>query len=442
MNLGILKECANFFKTFKKISYIGRIDDNLIKLSLDNQAFYIDLEKSKSMIFCIKEAILSTKKYKAPFDFALQKFCLKADIVDCKIDGNNRIMLLYLYKKLEYKEINCILQLEFTGKYTNAIILDYDFMILEALRKITQNSRIVKVGVKLSKLPQQENFKSREVKFDDGILDFLSQNYNNLNNQNLENLKKNTISLLVTKKEKLQKLLQNLPNKESLLQKSRMYSKIGLLMQNNMDVKFIGNEITLKDYDDRILTFKIDENVGFKSNALLMREFFTKSKKLKVKSRNILFQEENLKDSVDFLDAKIDFVKRAKTINDIKIINPKNKQNMKSVKEKSSYEIFFIDGIKISVGKNKNENIALLKDAKSHDIWMHTRDIPSSHLIIHTSKNNIRDDILQKSAEILVSFLKVQSGNFIIDYTRRKFVKIKEGANVVYSNYSTLNVKK
>lgn len=444
MNLSILKEITNFFKKFEKISYIGRLDDNLIKLTLDYQTFYINLEKSKSMIFCTDEAIVATKKYKAPFDFALQKYCLKASILDCNIDGNNRILRLFLHKKLDYKELDCILQLEFTGKYTNAIILDSTFVVLESLRKITQNSRIVKPGSSLSPLSQQINFKIKEIDFGGDILQFLYTSYKNLININLDSLKQNTIALLEAKKQKLMALLEDLPNKDELAVKSKYYAKIGYLLQNNMDAKLNGSQITLKDYDGSFVRFDLDDDIGFKSNAALVNDFFAKSKKLSLKSKNISIQEENLKDNISFLDSKISFVKQANNVNDIKIINPKTKQNLKYYQAKLPklpYESFFIDDVKISIGKNKNENIALLKDAKSNDIWMHIRDIPSSHLIIHCSKQNIRDDILLKAGEILVGFLKAKSGNFIVDYTRRKFVKIKEGANVVYSNYSTINIK-
>ncbi|RAX54908.1 hypothetical protein CCY99_01835 [Helicobacter sp. 16-1353] len=446
MNLFILQEIANLFKTFDKITYIGRLDDNLIKLNLDSQTFYINLEKSKSMIFCTNEAILSVKKYKAPFDFALQKYCLKANILDCNIDGNNRILRLFLHKKLDYKELNCILQLEFTGKYTNAIILDSNFIILESLRKISQNTRIVKPGIALSPLNQQVNFKIREVDFGGDILQFLYTSYANLIKLNLDSLKQQTITLLESKKQKLIALLENLPNKDSLIAKSKYYAEIGHLIQNNMNAKLSGNSITLKNYNGEFVTYNLDNDIGFKSNAILVNEFFMKSKKLQLKSKNISIQEENLKDNIAFLDAKINFVMKANNINDIKIINPKTKQNLRyspsKDKVKLPYESFFIDSVKISIGKNKNENIALLKDAKSNDMWMHIRGIPSSHLIIHCSKMNIRDDVLQKAGEILVGFLKAKSGNFIVDYTRRKFVKIKEGANVVYSNHSTINIKK
>lgn len=441
MNLYILKQVAELFKSYKKVSYIGRIDDNLIKLHLDDQIFFVNLEKSKSSIFCFDDMLVGSKEYKAPFDFALQKYCLKANIVDCSIDGNNRILLLKLHKKLDYKEIYCTLQLEFTGKYTNAIIVDSNDVILESMRKISQNSRIIKNGIKLVKLPQQEDFIIKKIDYDGDIISYLYDLYKKALDENLKSYKATIISSLQVKRDKLCNLLDNLSNKYKLLEKSRYYSHLGYLIQNNMNLDFNAESILLRDYDGNVINLNLCD-FSSRSASSLINECFAKSKKLNLKSKNISIQEENLKDNIKFLDSKIEFVLNAKNINDIKIINPKKPKNQISADLKSQYESFFVSGVKISVGKNKNENIALLRDAKANDIWMHLRNIPSSHLIIHCSKNKIRDEVLNKACEILVGFCSIKIGNFEVDYTRRKFVKIKEGANVVYSNYSTITIKK
>lgn len=440
MNLYILKQVAHLFKSYKKVNYIGRIDDNLIKLCLDNKTFFVNLEKSKSSIFCFDDGFVGSKNYKAPFDFALQKYCLKANIVDCDIDGNNRILLLKLHKKLDYKEIFCILQLEFTGKYTNAIILDFNNIILESLRKISCNTRIIKNGIKLSALPQQENFTIKEIDFGGDILKYLYSSYKKILDENLQSYKISTISSLQNKRDKLINLLDNLPSKDELIEKSKYYSNIGYIMQNNMNLDFNKKPVLIRDYNGDEIVLNLDDFTS-KNASLLINECFAKSKKLNLKSKNIALQEENLKENIEFLDSKIEFIRNAKNISDIKIINPKNIQNNHNV-TKLQYESFFVEGIKISIGKNKNQNIALLKDAKANDIWMHIRNIPSSHLIIHCSKNNIREEIINKACEILVSFCPIKIGTFDVDYTRRRFVKIKEGANVLYSNYSTITIKK
>lgn len=438
MNVNILKEISKHFNTYKKICYIGRIGDNLFKLVLDSQTFYIDLSKGRSNIFCDEQTKLSLKNYQAPFDISLQKYCLKANILDCNIDGNNRILRFYLQKPLQHKLLESILQLEFTGKYTNAIILDSRFIIIEALHKVSQNSRIIKNGIKLEPLPQQENIK--QISIDMPILEFLYKNHINQQKKELDSAKSNAIKSLESKLTKLKELYNKLDSKDELESKSAMYAKIGELLQSSADVNITNDAIELVGYDGEIYSYNIGSDIIKERN--LINEFFTKSKKLKAKAQNISLQENNLLESISFLESKMDFINKAKNINDISMIMQKSTNTRHNVKIiKTKYESFFIEGIKISIGKNKTENIALLKDARANDIWMHIKDIPSSHLIIHSNKSNIKYEILNKAAEILVSFLKVKSGNFLVDYTARKFVKIKEGANVVYSNYKTLMIK-
>ncbi|EFR48280.1 hypothetical protein HCMG_00453 [Helicobacter canadensis MIT 98-5491] len=135
-------------------------------------------------------------------------------------------------------------------------------------------------------------------------------------------------------------------------------------------------------------------------------------------------------------------VQNVTNLNDLQILDSNSQKEAKQKKNSKSFESFFIEGFKVSIGKNEKENIALLKEAKADDIWMHIRDIPSSHLIIHCGKNKIPDIILQKAAKILVGFLKSFSGNYEVDYTKRKFVKITQGANVIYGKEQTLQITK
>lgn len=437
MNIAILEQIAELFSRYRLINYCGRVSDNVIKITLDSANFYVDLTKGKSRIFCDDSAESGMKTYNAPFDLALKKYCIKAQLISCKVDGNNRILRLKCRKALQYKVFEASLQLEFTGKYTNAIIVDNDFVVLEALRKVTQNTRVVKNGVPLPPLPQQKSVVRKP--FSGEILDFLYQNQNN--EAELENIKNIAVQNLNQKIKKLIFLKENLPNKNELEAQAQNYAKIGELLPLNANVKISNKELCLQDYNGKKLVFFVGEDIDLRKN--LINEFFTKSKKLKAKAQNLAIQVQNLSENIAFLEAKITIIKSAKNLSDIKILT--NKQRPKSTQNRlknQKYESFFIGQNKISIGKNERENIALLRDARAEDIWMHIRDIPSSHLIIHSAKNTqVKDEILRKAGEILVGFAKLKGGNFLVDYTKRKFVKIKDGANVAYSNQRTISVR-
>lgn len=439
MNIAVLEQIAELFSSYKVINHCGRVSDNVVKIVLDSADFYADLTKGKSRIFCDESVDFGLKTYNAPFDFALKKYLIKARILECKIDGNNRILRLKAQKNLQHKVLQSTLQLEFTGKYTNAIILDNNEIVLEALRKVAQNTRVVKNGVTLLPLPQQTSVK--KVPFIGDIMEFLRNNKNENNANNLQKIADSAISNINQKIKKLIFLKENLPPKNELEKQAQNYAKIGELLPINKNAKISNGEIWLKDYNGKKLVFFVGDDINLQKN--LINEFFTKSKKLKSKARNLALQTQNLSENIAFLEAKIHFIKNAKNINDIKIIT--NKQRPKPTQNRAKtqkYESFFIDNFKISIGKSESENIALLRDARADDIWMHIRDIPSSHLIIHGTKNTqVKDEILRKAGEILLSFAKLNAGNFLVDYTKRRFVKIKDGANVVYGNFSTLAFK-
>lgn len=552
MNLFVLKAVAELFSGFQKVAFVGRVDDNLLRLRLENlrdlsrdsrqdslkdsrqdsrgvlpkdspcgranlanlgaangglnplggaqdsskdspkfgrsQDFFISLEKSKSTIFCIEdlrgvfsknvpqdsrqdshkkspqdssedspktaqdsglEANLFAQKtyektYRAPFDVALQKYCVRAEILSAETDGNNRILRLFLRKNLDYKALETILQLEFTGKYTNAIILSPDFIVLEALRKVAQNSRVVKNGVALAPLKQQD-FVPKALDFGDDLGAFLRQNYENLFANRLENAKKSALSQLENRLENLQKTLENLPKNAELNADSRRFLGYAFFLQNHLSQDFQKDlaALFLREFEGDGFAQEAANLLNEKPATRLMGDFFATAKNLARRAKNIALQEENLAQNLAFLEAKIDIIKNATSLAEIEIITQKNApKSLQKKKENTQFESFFIDGLKVSIGKNQTQNLALLQKARGEDIWMHVRGLPSAHLIVHCAKNTPKISTLECAARLLVGFLKAKSGTFVVDYAKRKFVKITHGANVNYANYASFSVKK
>lgn len=60
-------------------------------------------------------------------------------------------------------------------------------------------------------------------------------------------------------------------------------------------------------------------------------------------------------------------------------------------------------GVVAYLGKSAVDNVALLRKSKPHDIWLHLKDYPSAHAIIHLQKNQkISDHDVKKIAAWLV----------------------------------------
>ncbi len=100
------------------------------------------------------------------------------------------------------------------------------------------------------------------------------------------------------------------------------------------------------------------------------------------------------------------------------------------------------DGFDIYVGKNNRQNDYLtLKFAQSNDTWLHTKNIPGSHVIIRRNGRDIPERTLEEAAILAAWHSKAKmSANVQVDYTIVKNVSKPSGAKpgmVVYVNYNT-----
>ncbi|MEG0260388.1 MAG: NFACT RNA binding domain-containing protein, partial [Lysinibacillus sp.] len=98
-------------------------------------------------------------------------------------------------------------------------------------------------------------------------------------------------------------------------------------------------------------------------------------------------------------------------------------------------------GTPISVGKNNKQNDMLtFKIAKRTDIWLHTKDIPGSHVVIHTTDPD--ETTLREAATLAAYFSKARESSSVpVDYTEARQVKKPNGSKpgfVIYFEQKTL----
>lgn len=439
MKLHILKGVADFISKQDFIYHLKRINDNLLKLEFKNHHLYFDMTKSYSNIFISEDDLIPSKKYNAPFDITLLKLSSHAKVLKCVVDGDNRILQIYCTQNSTYKNTCFLIQFEFTGKHTNVIFLDENNIVIDALRHINidKSSREVKINKPLLPLSQPLKKISEEKKLTEiELLEKLKNSYHDYFDKKLSEKKEIILKQIDKKILKLQILLQDLPKQEELqLQALKLSKEATILLANLNKIQNYASEVEINDFDGNILKINIPES---KNPQIAINLMFKESKKLTKKAKNNHIQAQNLKDKIEFLQLQKNFIKNVTNIQDLIILEPKKITK----KSPSKYEVIFIEGFKISIGRNKNENQMLLKEAKADDIWLHIKDIPSSHMIIHCGKNKVYDNVIKKAGEILVGLNCIQIGDFNVDYTKRKFVKITEGSNVVYSKYKTLSYRK
>lgn len=85
-----------------------------------------------------------------------------------------------------------------------------------------------------------------------------------------------------------------------------------------------------------------------------------------------------------------------------------------------------------------------LKLSSPQDIWLHTKDIHGSHVIVKAKLSEVPARTLEEAAKIAAFYSKARfSSNVPVDYTERKYVKKPSGAKpgmVIYEKNSTLYV--
>jgi len=125
--------------------------------------------------------------------------------------------------------------------------------------------------------------------------------------------------------------------------------------------------------------------------------------------------------------------------------NSKNNKNKKASKQAKPLHYTSSDGYDMYVGKNNTQNDYLtLRFASPRDIWLHTKDIPGSHVIIVTQGKELPETTLLEAANLAALHSKAKNSSQVpVDYVARKHVRKPNGAKpgfVIYDYHKTVYV--
>ena len=438
MKLSHLRQIVSYLQKFQKISAIYRVSDTILKIAFDKRdEIYFEMRRSNSSMFRCSEYPRS-KVYNAPFDVLIAKRFNRSNVLSVELLNGDKIIRLKTSVASAYKEEITYLQIEFTGKYTNVIIVDEENVVLEALRHVDLFSsfREVRVGQKLLDVPPAP-FVAKEYPIED-VESFLYEAYNKEQSQKLESLKKQKISFLQKKLKKLEKIFSSLDDVESLNAEAQTCRHHGDLVLSNMHlIKPYSLNLDLQDYDGSAVSIEILK--PYSSVAQMSNSLFSRSKKAKQRAVHLYIEKNSLLSKIEHIKLFIHTVGEAKDSSKIELLFPKRVQS-KKVKTNDSIETFLIEGYKVELGKNEKGNIELLQNARAKDVWLHLKDQPSTHVIIRTDKQNLPLKVLEGAARLCVDFTTTAKDKFLVDYTPRREVTMQHGANVLYNKYKTLEV--
>ncbi|MDD5360134.1 MAG: NFACT RNA binding domain-containing protein [Sulfurovaceae bacterium] len=439
MNYNELLSLQSHLKTFKTIHKAKRIDDNTVILRFDKEFEYgFIMNRGNSNVYKTKQGTF-LQNYNAPFDNLLEQLATNSKIISVDIVSNDRVLRFTLQSKNSYKTQTIYLQFEFTGKFTNIIILNEDETIIEALRHIdsSKSFRVIRPNIKL--IPLIPRAQKTDTAYID-IENILTQNYENTQKSKIDNVRHKLLSSMLTKQKSLKKILISMPQIEELENESIINNLYGTIVLSNL------NKITpysLKfdtfDFEGNPISIQLPKDISVNKMG---NYFFNKAKKAKKRALHIYIQKENINGKLDFLDTTINLIQNAKDYEQLSFFIPQKSSQKKSKSIDENLNLVWIENYKVYIGRNKNENKTLLEISKSNDIWMHIRDVSSSHVIIKTDKQNVPSSVIKNAAQLCVEYSSKNAGDYIVDYTKRKFVKPAGEANVFYTNYDSIFIRK
>lgn len=230
------------------------------------------------------------------------------------------------------------------------------------------------------------------------------------------------------------------------------YQKHGELLTANMHLVKKGmDSITVIDYYDENqgeITIKLQTDLTPSENA---QRFFNRYRKLLTAQKRALYEKRKTKAEIDYLESILQQLEQAREEDVEEIRNElqeegyqRQRRKHRSKKQKPQPEQFTAsDGTTIYVGRNNNQNEYVThRLAHKEDIWLHTLDIPGSHVII--KDGNPSEETLLEAAELAAYYSKArQSESVPVDYTKVKYVKKPRGGKpgfVTYTEQKTLFV--
>jgi predicted ribosome quality control (RQC) complex YloA/Tae2 family protein len=440
MKLYELKSIAKHLNKFTFISRARRIENNTVELTFDkSESYFFSMTRGHSFVYKAPSQ-RPLQDYNAPFDTLLHSLLSGSKLLQVDVPNDDRILRFTIAPKSSYKDKIIYLQLEFTGKNTNAILIDDNEVIIEALRHIDSDSsfRVIRPGMELLPIPPFE--RTEETQEIGDITGYLEEKYTQTQRRRLLEMQKQKLSVTSKKIKKFEQLLNKLPNEEKLNKHAIEHKNTGNLI--------LANLYQIKPYDTKLQTYDFEGN---EVNILLPKDvkvnrmsdyYFNLSKRAKSKAKNIHIERENLESKKSFYENIRYALEQAKTPYELELLVPKRAKSLRKKEKLREGELFWIEGYKVLVGRNSNENQKLLELAKANDLWMHIRDVRSSHVIIRTDKQNLPDSVIQAAAKLCVDFSVKSPGDYEVDYTKRKFVKVQEGSSVLYNKYDTVRVTK
>ena len=228
-----------------------------------------------------------------------------------------------------------------------------------------------------------------------------------------------------------------------------------LLQANLYRIERGATSVTVENFYDEnnaTVTIRLDPTVSPAMNAQRCYKEYNKAK-----TREVMLTEQIQKatEELAYLESVQEMLSRCESEAELSAIREelreqgyiKTQKGASKRKDKPLPPIEYesSDGFRILVGRNNKQNDQLtLRTANKNDLWLHTKEIHGSHVIIVADGKEISDTAIMEAARIAAMHSKGKdSAQVPVDYTRVKNVSKPNGAlpgKVIYVNYNTVYV--
>jgi predicted ribosome quality control (RQC) complex YloA/Tae2 family protein len=266
----------------------------------------------------------------------------------------------------------------------------------------------------------------------------------------------NDIERFITnEKEKNEKKIEKLKDTLKDAERADQFQRYGELLTANLYAAKKGmKEIEVVNYYDEhgsTIAIALDPRKTPSENA---QKYFSKYQKAKNAVAIVTEQIELAQEEVAYFDNLLQQVIAAspKDLQEIReelveggYIRDRKKRNGKKIQNAKPVLDHFVssDGTDIIVGKNNKQNDYLTNKLAARDeIWLHTKDIPGSHVVIRSKEPS--DETIREAAILAAYYSKARNSSSVpVDFTKVRYVKKPSGAKpgfVIYDNQQTVYV--
>ena len=264
--------------------------------------------------------------------------------------------------------------------------------------------------------------------------------------------------LIKAQLDKLRLKVQRLNEDMAKAKDADKYRLRGELLNANLHLVEQGKKsVTVTSYyDGSQVEIPLDPKYSPARNA---QNYFKKYGKAKTALKEKQIQLDETMADIEYLESVYAFSENAGSVEEVDLLRTElteggyiryrksraagKGRSKNRVAKPKPHEYTLPSGKKVLVGRNNKENDFLtFKRASSSDIWLHTKDIPGSHVILLTEGESPAEEDLRLAAGIAAYHSKARSSaNVPVDYTRVKYVKKPSGSKpgfVIFTHNRTL----